>query len=179
MDLNILSGLGLSSAADLIATKDEAEIHRLQVLAYTDGLTGLMNRRSFDVLAPSHSDAAFIFVDLDDLKAKNHSLGHLVSNDLLRVVGQTLDRHMKRADDRAFRLGGDEFIAILPNCSPEYAATVAEDVRREVEAHGGCTVSIGVAQGKSCWRSLFESGDQAAKEAKAQGKNRVVVCEDC
>jgi diguanylate cyclase (GGDEF)-like protein len=178
MDLNILSGLGLSSAADLIATKDEAEIHRLQMLAYTDGLTGLLNHRSFDNFAPSQNDAAFIFVDLDDLKAKNQALGHLAANDLIKDVGQTLARNMKRADDRAFRFGGDEFIAILPKCSSEYAAAVAEDVRREVEAHGGCTVSIGVAQGKSCWRSLFESGNHAAKEAKAQGKNRVVVCEE-
>lgn len=172
---NILSGLGLPSPADLIAAGNIEAIASLQALAYMDGLTGILNRRSFDILAPrKYSQAAFLFVDLDDLKAKNQSLGHLKSNELLRVVGQTFARHMRRAEDRVFRFGGDEFVAILPECSLEYAIAIAEDVRQEVEDYGGCTVSIGVAFGSDNWQSLFEDSDRAAKQAKALGKNRVV-----
>jgi diguanylate cyclase (GGDEF)-like protein len=93
---SILSGLGLPTPADLIATENVEAIEQLQALAYTDGLTGVLNRRSFDLLAPRQGpDAAFLFVDLDDLKAKNQALGHLVSNELLKVAGQALARHMR------------------------------------------------------------------------------------
>jgi diguanylate cyclase (GGDEF)-like protein len=171
----ILSSLDLPTAASLVESADLATIAQLQFLAYMDALTGIPNRRSFDLFAPVCGDAAFIFVDLDDLKAKNQALGHLGADAILASVGQTMARHMKRSGDRTFRFGGDEFVAILPNCSLLFALDVAENIRGEVEFHGGATVSIGVAWGGGDWKERFERGDRAAKMAKSMGKNQVVV----
>lgn len=158
--------------------------------AITDPLTGLFNRRAMD----EHVNALWtlrhgaplsvLMLDIDHFKRINDSYGHPCGDQVIREVAGTL-RHCLRAEDGAFRYGGEEFMVLLPNTLLEGAISVAESIRDRVEAlrmglrEGGlmqCTVSLGVAsrQVHDDRDSLFHRADQALSQAKNRGRNRVV-----
>jgi len=160
----------------------------------TDGLTGVANRRCFDVTLAetwrqaqeSGSPVGLIILDIDHFKAFNDFYGHQGGDDCLRLVAAKARREV-RADDLFARFGGEEFAVILPGAPLEMVEAAAERIRACVEnlglRHGGnskdtlVTVSIGAASltpGKGDdVRHLFEAADTNLYAAKRSGRNRV------
>ena len=129
----------------------QAYLARIEQLAYTDPLTGLMNRRRIEERVEtelweaqaSDSALALLFLDLDGFKAVNDSTGHAGGDELLQVTAQRLRSHLRRSDLLA-RLGGDEFLVAVTGLDPGSARETAEEiagqlaaaVRLPVEVHG-------------------------------------------
>jgi diguanylate cyclase (GGDEF)-like protein/PAS domain S-box-containing protein len=168
---------------------------RLKTLAATDFLTGIANRRSFDVAIEQESrrsqrsgaPLAALLIDVDHFKGYNDHFGHSHGDECLRQVAQAISRCTKRPGDLAARYGGEEFALILPETDEAGAHAVAECVRAEVAAlrlehpdskHDVVTVSIGVAaavpQDEEAPRALLSMADMALYRAKALGRNCVV-----
>jgi diguanylate cyclase (GGDEF)-like protein len=172
----------------LILAKDRI-VHTYKLAAATDTLTGLLNRRGFfDAAASlmarnrrSRAPVSVLAFDLDHFKSINDHHGHAVGDAVLqlfaRVVGQTM-----RASDVIGRLGGEEFVALLPGTLSE-AARAAERVRAAFAAayivrdgrHIAATVSIGVACGAptTAIDLLIAGADAALYQAKTNGRDRV------
>jgi diguanylate cyclase (GGDEF)-like protein len=162
----------------------------LETKASTDSLTGLANRGLFrDQLAlrisghdHGNGTLAVLFVDLDDFKDVNDTLGHAAGDELLRVVATRLEETIRPADLVA-RLGGDEFAVLLNGvASPQSALLVAERavavLGESVEiagirVHVGASIGLSIHQQGSDPDSLMREADVAMYAAKAQGKNRV------
>lgn len=169
---------------------------RLERLAQEDGLTGLANRRHFDVrltraseLAQEQQTAlALIMVDVDEFKKYNDAYGHLEGDACLRRVAKALQSALHRQGDFVARYGGEEMVLLLPETDVEQAAKVAERARQAVvdlhlphaaTARGYVSVSLGVA----AWvpaqdrtpEGLLKAADEALYGAKREGRNRVVI----
>jgi diguanylate cyclase (GGDEF)-like protein/PAS domain S-box-containing protein len=176
----------LSVSMDVSLQKTaESRIHNL---AYFDALTGLPNRqllrdRASQVLAHSRQDeveTAFLFIDLDDFKTINDSLDHLIGDRLLQALGDRL-RKTVRMQDTVGRLGGDEFLVILPGTDGSSAAKMAERLLRMVsepfpiDDHTlNVTASIGISlypQDGSDFDTLLKHADAALFQAKAKRRN--------
>jgi diguanylate cyclase (GGDEF)-like protein len=178
---------------------DEQLAHRQEELAFLathDALTGLPNRtlildRVEQMLARSHrsqTPVAALFVDLDNFKDINDTLGHSVGDQLLRAVAARLDG-VVRAADALGRLGGDEFVVISEQLSldvgPELIAERLLDALKEPFELGAdkqtrvsVTASIGIAAGAhASAEELLRNADIAMYRAKWDGKNRYVVFE--
>ncbi|NEM08933.1 diguanylate cyclase domain-containing protein [Geodermatophilus normandii] len=121
--------------------RTSAALARIQELAYTDPLTGLLNRRRLEEQveaaiweARARGDAlGLLFVDLDGFKAVNDRFGHAAGDELLQVVAGRLQQRVRRRDLLA-RLGGDEFLVALPDLRPETALAEATRVADELTA---------------------------------------------
>ncbi|HCK99037.1 MAG TPA: hypothetical protein DHW42_02870 [Candidatus Marinimicrobia bacterium] len=166
----------------------------LESLSITDSLTGIDNRRNFDVkLAREYSRAvryksrpSCIMFDIDLFKQVNDSHGHLYGDEVLRMIGQTLLKHL-RAHDIFARYGGEEFIVLLPETDLQRAYKVSEKLRllisdNVVEKDGvrtKVTVSLGVAefdpQTMSSGNDLVNAADNALYQAKRTGRNKTVI----
>ena len=175
-----------SSARSLLEANSQ-----LQVLARTDPMTGLYNRRGFDgrlaqernhLQSRSTSDSVLL-VDIDDFKLVNDLLGHDQGDLALLEVSRRILGSL-RTGDVAARVGGDEFMVWLPGTPLEGALEVAERIRRAVcgspvRADSGgfsVTVSVGVAsqgQGTGTAHSLLARTHGALAQGKTRGKNRV------
>ncbi|HEX7471824.1 MAG TPA: EAL domain-containing protein [Candidatus Limnocylindrales bacterium] len=155
--------------------------------AHHDPLTQLANRSLFEVrlaqaMATAPETTALIFLDLDDFKTINDTLGHATGDELLRVLAGRVQRGL-RATDLAARLGGDEFAILVEACQgPSMALAVAERalavlraplslVDRQLEVHASAGVAMGHA--RSTPTDLMRDADVAMYQAKAHGKNRV------
>ena len=171
---------------------------RLEALARTDGLTGLLNRRGFDGALEmewrrSLRDArpiALLLVDIDRFKLFNDSLGHPAGDACLRVVAQTLAQALRRPGEIAARYGGEEMAVILPDTDAAGAMRVAERIRAAVEAlaiphphgfGGRLTVSVGcVSRIPQSWTpldALVAGADAALYASKRGGRNRAELAE--
>lgn len=114
---------------------------RLKMLSMVDGLTGIANRRAFDLsLAEEWRRAirgrqslSLIMFDVDHFKRFNDEYGHQSGDDCLRSVATTIEENVKRPGELAARYGGEEFVVLLPTCSLEQAVSLAEIVRKSVE----------------------------------------------
>lgn len=156
--------------------------------ARSDPLTGVLNRRGLEErlrLAVSSArrgqrPLAVAMLDADFFKRINDRFGHEVGDSVLRLLAETL-RSRLRASDAVARLGGEEFIAVLPDTDLAGAMALAESLRLAVESHedvvyGNITVSIGVAVATGDaieGAALLRSADEALYRAKAEGRNRV------
>ncbi|MGN6389696.1 MAG: diguanylate cyclase, partial [Burkholderiaceae bacterium] len=161
----------------------EESVQHLEELSATDELTGLKNRRAFDHILESEwafssryeTPLSLLALDLDHFKQVNDTLGHPAGDKLLRDVAHVLKRN-DRANDTAARIGGEEFVVVLPNTDMQGAAILAERIRREVEAIGVTTISIGIAGRDDTVRepkSMIKAADDALYAAKRSGRNRV------
>lgn len=172
----------------------EASNASLQMLALSDGLTGLANRRHFDHrlnaefkrATRDRSPIAVVMLDVDYFKPFNDSEGHVAGDACLQMIGQAMLAGQRRPGDIAARFGGEEFTILLPDTDLAGAFAVAETVRATIAAlkfpHGGSplrivTASAGVyscipARGQSA-RSLVEAADRGLYLAKASGRNQV------
>lgn len=163
---------------------------RVEEMATTDKLTGLLNRQALDALFPqavnlsrrAGSPLAVIIGDIDHFKDVNDRQGHLAGDEVLRRVAAIL-RESLRASDTVCRWGGEEFLMILRDCDEADGMLLAEKLRRAVEADtklmeltpGGLTASFGVgalAEGES-GESLVARADKALYAAKMCGRNQV------
>jgi diguanylate cyclase len=162
--------------------------------ALTDPLTGLANRRSFDLelkaiaaRASRSSPAHLVMADIDHFKRVNDAHGHDIGDEVLRIVGKVLLANVRR-DSLVARLGGDEFGLLLPAASPRYAAGIATRlcallasrplvVRGQPVIIERITLSIGVAAWHTDESSAewYARADAALYEAKHRGRNRVSI----
>jgi diguanylate cyclase (GGDEF)-like protein/PAS domain S-box-containing protein len=168
---------------------------QLERLAHFDELTGLPNRAlTHDRLSQGLAQArreqqrlAILFIDLDNFKIVNDSLGHTAGDELLASVASSL-RGRLRGGDTLARLGGDEFIALLLNVGPrEEVLTLAEELlelgRQPFDVKGSpvrCSLSIGVAfypDDGNTVEELIQHADTAMYKAKAEGRGRVACYE--
>jgi diguanylate cyclase (GGDEF)-like protein len=164
---------------------------RLEVLAITDGMTDLYNRRHFLVLANAewhrfqrhHHPLSLLILDIDQFKCINDTFGHDVGDQAIMRVTD-LCRKVWRRSDIVGRIGGDEFALLLPQTDLEQARILAERLRQEVAGHSQrsngvdipLTVSIGIAEaylGMSGIEALMKASDEALYRAKSAGRNRV------
>jgi diguanylate cyclase len=180
------------SSAEL--TKLRGELRGAVLDALTDPLTGLANRRSFDLelgavgaRASRSSPAQLVMADIDHFKRVNDAHGHDVGDEVLRIVGEVLLANVRR-DGLVARLGGDEFGLLLPRASPHYTAGIATRlcqllasrplvVRGLPEVSERITLSIGVAgwhagESSAGW---YARADAALYEAKRRGRNRISI----
>jgi diguanylate cyclase (GGDEF)-like protein/PAS domain S-box-containing protein len=184
-----------------VSTLKQAEIkllaatEQLQLLASTDGLTGLVNRRSFDQAlerevnrsARGLTPLSLLLVDVDRFKAYNDLYGHPAGDECLRAVSNCLKAILRRPGDLAARYGGEEFAAILPETDEDGAYFIADEfqkalrqlrIRHDGSEKGTVSVSIGIATyGASVYRrlpsELIEKADEALYGAKAAGRDRI------
>ncbi len=166
-----------SQAAMAVRNAQLYENLRTQVL--TDALTGLLNHRAFyerveAELADAQKvggDLSVIAIDIDDFKSVNDRDGHLAGDRLLRRVAEVL-RSLCRETDAAGRVGGDEFLLVMPGLGAE-AGAVGQRVVEQTYSHTGVRVSAGAAcmkQGELDAASLIDRADAALLAAKAAGK---------
>ena len=170
--------------------------NQLALLASTDSLTGLCNRRKFDEVLSgewrrsqrSAGPLALLMIDADSFKAYNDAHGHQAGDAALASIAECIANGAKRASDLSARYGGEEFVVLLPGESTAGACRIAEEIRASVlslrnQQHGRpdiCpTVSIGVAsmvpQVGLAPQDLIKSADLALYEAKHAGRNRTVA----
>jgi diguanylate cyclase (GGDEF)-like protein len=162
----------------------------LERLATIDDMTGICNRRHFMTLAQAAWDRfragepfSLLILDLDMFKSVNDRFGHNAGDAVIRHVADVC-RTTKGSADILARLGGEEFVLLLPNTRAAEAAAFAEELRRRVEAAPlaientilRITASIGVAEaerGMARMNDLMKRADKALYEAKRGGRNRV------
>lgn len=161
-------------------------ITKLREDVHTDPLTGLGNRRHLDAalasLTANETPFAVVAIDIDHFKNVNDTFGHDMGDTLLRQLAMQM-RDISRADDVLCRMGGEEFVMLLPKAPPHVAAQVAERLRHLVEVTdlpivGRVTVSMGVASWPDCSAdvpTVFIQADRMLYAAKRAGRNRVEV----
>ena len=159
-----------------------------QLQASTDGLTGLMNRRTLENqlrgLLQRSTPFALAMVDLDHFKQLNDTFGHEGGDRALRLFSRTV-REAVRGEDLVARYGGEEFVVVFVGSDTNHAVELVDRIRvvlsSAVEANGGAkfTASFGLTdtQAASTVDELFRRADEALMEAKREGRNRVVVAE--
>lgn len=166
---------------------------KLHEIAFTDGLTGVPNRRRFDeclarewaIAARELSELALILIDIDHFKAFNDHQGHQAGDDALRWVAQALKDTLRRPSDFLARYGGEEFVCLLPRSGLREAIATAEHLRSAIasgaypHAHSPTashlTISLGVSamipEPASSPSTLLETADEYLYEAKKRGRN--------
>ena len=167
----------------------------LEQLSITDGLTKLHNHRFFqDHLTREikrvnrvNEPLSMILVDIDDFKGLNDRFGHASGDELLRRLARLLNESVRETDLVA-RYGGEEFVVLAPDTDLDGARLIAEKIRTTVAESSfilddslrpvRTTVSIGVAQFLGNRKHFFAAADRALYQAKAEGKNCVVLDED-
>ncbi len=176
------------AAVKSIAERRQLE-HDLEFIADHDPLTKLFNRRQLttaveEAIAAARGGrpGALLYIDLDNFKIVNDTLGHDAGDRLLLTVADIL-RGSVRADDVLVRFGGDEFVIILPDCAVPDALAIGEDLRTKIEAlvysEQGRTFRVGASIGVAPIDGLREAADllgvadAACYAAKAGGRNRV------
>lgn len=159
----------------------------MRIMAYTDTLTGLLNRRSMlDQLEAAHngSDAFCVLViDIDEFKRVNDTFGHPVGDQVLREMALTLESHTRKTDQIA-RWGGEEFLVLTHGSGMMQAQQLADRLLEAVRAANiaglGLTVSIGISERRagSTLESVIGMADVALYQAKAAGRNRTEVAQE-
>ncbi len=161
--------------------------------AVIDQLTGMLNRKALDVRVQELSQQSeltgkpigVIVADLDHFKQVNDTRGHTVGDIVLQEVAYLLRKQL-RAFDLAYRLGGEEFLILVPGSDLERTAELAERLREGVCAepvHVGLTVTMSLGVGASeqnerfNYAAVFATADAALYEAKRSGRNRVCLAE--
>jgi len=174
---------------ELSIAKEKAE-----TMALVDELTNLNNRRAFyekgkvlvDDSQRNNENLSIILMDIDDFKKVNDTLGHAAGDAVLVQVGSRLKQSTRNADLCA-RIGGEEFGIIVKTSGTSGTVHLAEKLRKEISETPfifnnkdiSLSASFGVAEGKSDLDTLFNRADTAMYKAKEEGRNRVVVYDNC
>ena len=195
-----MQGSILSLRGRLDESRSEIEQLRQEVIkareeALADGLTGLVNRRGFDMALaeciaasePEEAGPSLLIVDIDHFKRVNDNYGHLFGDKVIRAVAQILKDNVK-GKDTAARYGGEEFVILLPDTPVTGARFVADKIRATVEkcrikrmdnneVVANITISAGVAayvRGES-GSDFVARADSALYMSKNSGRNRVTI----
>lgn len=176
----------------------QEELHgtkvKMELLAYQDELTGLVNRRGyekalemeFQYAKKENSPLSIIMIDVDQFKSFNDEYGHLAGDECLKKVSNVLKKIVCRATDIITRYGGEEFVLILPNTKLEQADIVGKRIIAEFKAQAHphekstiqnyLTVSGGIAQllTETEPKELIQQADEALYLAKQSGRNRIL-----
>lgn len=180
--------IGMAFVAIAIMKEQLSYEHRRKALI--DPLTDALNRRGFELrglqalrrYAATRESIAVIAFDLDHFKAVNDDFGHATGDAILVQFGQIASRHL-RSSDMLFRMGGEEFTALLPGASAHDARLVAERIRRSFSEAvrqscdgRGVTVSAGITSSQTQGydaEALLSAADKALYRSKNEGRNRV------
>ena len=183
---------GLTVALSLLFGRELRRRAAMQIelsrLSLTDTLTGLANRRRFEealsrALAAQRTGTplSLLVVDADHFKRFNDRYGHAVGDEVLKGLARCLAASVHRPSDLVCRVGGEEFVLLLPGTDEAGALRVAEEVHAQVTTlavgsagigPGAVTVSIGLASATSGAVDLYRLADAALYEAKAGGRNQ-------
>jgi diguanylate cyclase (GGDEF)-like protein len=174
--------------------KTSQEMRKLSMI---DPLTGISNRRYFDIRFKEEFERAkrylltfsLAIIDVDDFKLFNDTEGHLAGDDVLREIGSIISGII-RVNDSLARFGGEEFAVIIPQTSKSETFRIADRIREKIKAQISgpwknfpkkqITVSIGVASYPDCGEraeKIIESADKALYKAKTRGKDQTVLFE--
>ncbi len=186
----LIGGVAIDVSQEVDRERELSEVNSiLEQYAATDALTGLGNRRSFDMRGElefaasvgSKRQLSLLLLDVDDFKKRNDQLGHAAGDEALRMLARVL-RGCVRSTDILARIGGEEFAIMLPSTAAEDAERLAQrirqDLRRAAFESAPLTVSIGISSLNPTTRNmarLLSRADDAMYEAKRSGKNRVVL----
>lgn len=167
--------------------ENERLFQEVQRLALTDQLTGLYNRHKVKESLASEVERArrygrplsLIMVDIDDLKPINDTYGHPAGDSVLKQVADAIQTHTRRVD-LAARIGGDEFLVLLPEAGLDVATEVAKRVRTEITGAPFEEVTISISVGVGQWGEEFgtpqgflHAVDQALYKAKRSGSTKI------
>ena len=169
---------------------------RLQQRADYDSLTGLLTKdaairhieASLSMLSPEHDAAMMLLLDADGFKAINDNFGHLFGDGVLAKMGHTIKHHFRHSDIKG-RIGGDEFVVLLPHTANldgvrRHCADLIEAMHHDYCAEGRrlpFSISMGIALYPDhglTYRELFKHADRALYEAKSRGKNQFRIYEN-
>lgn len=169
------------------------DLQQVTIEAQRDFLTGVFNRKTFEKIfdemavrmKETHKDMCLLMLDIDHFKRFNDKFGHLLGDEVLKIVARALTDVLKGRDVVA-RFGGEEFVVILPDTPVDGAMKVAETIRKTIadkelkrkdtgENYGSLTVSIGVARLRQndSLPTLLKRADDALYQSKDMGRNRV------
>jgi diguanylate cyclase (GGDEF)-like protein len=183
----------LESVADICATaiQNAHYVDRVKQLAYLDGLTGIFNRRFFELRIMEEIERArrygtgmaVIMADIDEFKRLNDEFGHVLGDEVLRQVSSLFHQQLRKVDV-VCRYGGEEFGILLTQVNPEQALVIAEKLRKMVEGWQfpgvprTVTISAGAAtfpQHGTTRDGLVTAADNALYAAKQAGRNKVCL----
>jgi len=194
--MTLLESCALHAGARLYRDETMEDQERYALLAYTDSLTDIANRRKFDEAftrewsraVREHAPISVLMLDVDYFKGFNDRYGHPTGDLCLQRIAHALQDAVKRPTDLVARYGGEEFVALLPQTAVAGSITTAESMRSAVEAlhiaHEGSSLkrvslSIGIASiipsGTDTLESLMRSADEQLYRAKLAGRNRVAA----
>ncbi len=183
----------IESMSDMCATaiQNTQHVERVRQLAYIDGLTGIFNRRFFELRISEELERAgrfslplaVLLADIDHFKNQNDDFGHSLGDEVLRQVSSIWSQQLRKMDV-ACRYGGDEFAILLPQTGAEQAMHVAEKVRQVISQwqFPGVPRAVSISVGVAAYPvhgltrdDLVEAADRALYAAKQAGRNRVFL----
>lgn len=170
--------------------KLEKSIGEARAMSITDSLTGLYNRRYFDMIFDNELKKAqrnqysmnLVFIDVDNFKYINDTFGHPCGDDFLIYVANSLKRSAKRANDIIFRLGGDEFALVISNMLPTEVMLFCNALQSRFSNdnhYKNVTLSMGIISISSFQsldlQTVITAADRTLYQAKKNGKNKVIA----
>lgn len=186
----------LESVADICAAaiQNARYVDRVRHMAYVDGLTGIFNRRYFEMRITEEMERAkryenalaLVMVDIDHFKRLNDEFGHLLGDEVLRQVSSLFVQNLRKSDI-VCRYGGEEFVLLMPQTTLEQASAAAVKLRKTVEGWTfpgvarPVTISLGVASFPADGDSrdaLVSAADRALYAAKQSGRNKTIVASE-
>ena len=168
------------------------ELSQLSEAATIDDLTGIANRRRFQQMLRAESsrqlratrDLSLLLIDIDYFKQYNDLYGHPAGDQCLRLIAQTLSSVLRRDADLAARIGGEEFVAVMPSTTIQGAAVIAQQfldaiAELKLEHKGSPLGRVSASAGIACWPAgvpidrdrLMQQADEALYVAKGSGRN--------
>ena len=178
----------LKELKQVLQQRDALEF-QLRNIANTDNLTGVSNRlaleeyiRYLENKPNQFKHTGLIIIDIDDFKHVNDTFGHIVGDEVIKLIAEKLQLNV-RASDLIVRYGGDEFLVLIEHINFPEAWAIANKILQEIgrselyiaELNQNIRVSVsaGVVVGGASWMSLLEKADKSLFQAKAKGKNKV------
>ena len=188
-DAELVARVDAAGRTKVLQEELVVQSERLEALLFEDPLTGLSNRRFIlTQLAGAVSAArrhdrplSIAVIDIDHFKAVNDEHGHAAGDRVLAAVAGAMREHL-RAEDQLGRLGGEEFLALLPDADAPAAASAAEKLRTAVAAQAvayeGHDLNVTISVGWAAWEGevpdeFLRRADEALYEAKRNGRDRV------